>query len=60
MRSEFFGNPEARDTVRKGAKIINEYINAGWRITSPEDEVEENACSSNKKFEQKTDETVIS
>ena len=37
MRSEFYGVSEARDTVRKGAKLINEYIAAGWTIVSPEE-----------------------
>lgn len=27
--------PEARDTVRKGAKLLQEYIDNGWSITPP-------------------------
>jgi hypothetical protein len=37
MRTTYYGVAEARDTVRKGAKIINEYINAGWDIVAPEE-----------------------
>lgn len=41
MRAQFFGTQENRDTVRKGSKIINEYLDAGWTLISPE-EVSEN------------------
>lgn len=29
------GQPEARDTVRKGAKLLQEYIDNGWQILPP-------------------------
>ena len=36
IRTDYSGVSETRDTVRKGAKLINEYIDAGWSITSPD------------------------
>lgn len=35
IRTDYFGVAETRDTVRKGAKLINEYIDAGWKIAPP-------------------------
>jgi hypothetical protein len=40
IRAAYLGSAENRDTVRKGAKLINEYLEAGWTILSPEDVVE--------------------
>ena len=31
---------EAVDTTRKGAKLINEYLDAGWKIIPPSDEID--------------------
>lgn len=31
---------EAVDTTRKGSKILNEYLDAGWRILPPSDEID--------------------
>lgn len=39
FRAEYVGEPEHRDTVRKGSKIFYEYLNAGW-INEPEPEPE--------------------
>lgn len=33
FRSNFYGDLEHRDTVRKGSKLIYEYIDAGWSIS---------------------------
>ena len=30
FRSEYIGDLEHRDTVRKGSKLLYEYIDAGW------------------------------
>lgn len=38
LRSEYAGEVEHRDTVRKGAKIFYEYLNAGW-IRNPDEVV---------------------
>lgn len=35
FRASYTGEVEHRDTVRKGAKLLNEYINAGWNISPP-------------------------
>lgn len=34
-RTAYSGIAEHRDTVRKGSKLLYEYINAGWNITEP-------------------------
>ena len=36
FRSEYIGNLEHRDTVRKGSKLLYEYIDAGW-VNEPND-----------------------
>lgn len=36
LRSEYTGEVEHRDTIRKGAKLFYEYYNAGW-IRNPDD-----------------------
>lgn len=36
LRSEYTGEVEHRDTIRKGAKLFYEYLNAGW-IRNPND-----------------------
>ena len=36
FRSEYIGNLEHRDTVRKGSKLLYEYIDAGW-VNAPND-----------------------
>lgn len=36
FRSEYIGDLEHRDTVRKGSKLLYEYINAGW-VNEPND-----------------------
>lgn len=33
FRSNFYGELEHRDTVRKGSKLLYEYIDAGWNIS---------------------------
>lgn len=35
LRSDYYGEEEHRDTVRKGAKLFYEYLQAGW-IKNPE------------------------
>lgn len=35
MRSEQYGTQEHRDTTRKGAKLLLEYIDNGWDLTNP-------------------------
>ena len=40
IRAEFYGTPESRETIRKGAKLINEYLEAGWELNPPEEEME--------------------
>lgn len=35
FRSSYYGNLEHRDTVRKGSKMLYEYIDAGWEIKPP-------------------------
>lgn len=35
FRASFSGDLEHRDTVRKGAKLINEYLEEGWNIAPP-------------------------
>ena len=38
FRSEYVGDLEHRDTVRKGSKLLYEYIDAGW-VNEPKDNV---------------------
>ena len=38
LRTEFTGEPEHRDTIRKGSKLFYEYLNAGW-IKNPENAI---------------------
>jgi len=61
MRSEHFGASESRDTIRKGAKLINEYIGAGWDIVAPV-EIEQSEIETNKRevFEKKADGSGVS
>ena len=33
FRANVLGNIEARDTIRKGSKLLLEYIDAGWSIS---------------------------
>ena len=40
IRAEFYGAPESRETIRKGAKLINEYLEAGWELNPTEEEME--------------------
>lgn len=40
FRSEYIGDLEHRDTVRKGSKLLYEYINAGWVNEPSEDKVD--------------------
>ena len=35
FRTDYYGKYEHRDTVRKGAKILLEYLEEGWNITPP-------------------------
>ena len=35
FRADYYGNLEHRDTIRKGSKMIYEYIDAGWEIKPP-------------------------
>lgn len=61
MRSAHFGVTESRDTIRKGAKLINEYISAGWDLVSPADEASvEPSIPRRESFEQKVDGTCVS
>lgn len=39
FRSEYIGNLEHRDTVRKGSKLLYEYIDAGW-VNEPRDNID--------------------
>lgn len=39
LRSEFTGEQEHRDTIRKGSKLFYEYLSAGW-IKNPEESSE--------------------
>ena len=32
-RAKYYGNIENRDTVRKGSKLLYEYLNAGWDLS---------------------------
>ena len=32
-RAKYYGNIENRDTVRKGSKLLYEYLNAGWNLS---------------------------
>jgi len=36
LRSEYIGEEEHRDTIRKGAKLLYEYLQAGW-VRNPEE-----------------------
>ena len=38
FRSEYVGDLEHRDTVRKGSKLLYEYIDAGW-VNEPKDNI---------------------
>lgn len=38
LRAEYTGEPEHRDTIRKGSKLFYEYLNAGW-IKNPENSI---------------------
>ena len=38
FRSEYIGDLEHRDTVRKGSKLLYEYIDAGW-VNEPKDNI---------------------
>lgn len=40
FRSEYIGDLEHRDTVRKGSKLLYEYIDAGWVNEPSEDKVD--------------------
>lgn len=40
-----YGETDTRETVRKGGKLLNEYLEAGWNLTPPP----ANDCSSCKK-----------
>ena len=40
FRQEYFKAPEARDTTRKGAKLLYEYLDAGWDLTRSTDNTE--------------------
>lgn len=35
FRQQYYNESEARDTTRKGGKLINEYLEAGWNIVAP-------------------------
>ena len=35
FRADYYGSFEHRDTIRKGSKMIYEYIDAGWEIKPP-------------------------
>lgn len=63
MRTDYSGTVEHRDTVRKGAKLINEYISEGWDIVPPSgdknDESETN-FEQRHSFEIKGDGTGVS
>ena len=32
-RAKYYGNIENRDTVRKGSKLLYEYLDAGWNLS---------------------------
>ncbi len=51
IRTDFYGVAEHRDTVRKGSKLLNEYLEAGWDLLPPGNDIkneidpEEPPCS---------------
>ena len=47
FRSEFNGDLEHRDTVRKGSKLLYEYIDAGW-VNEPSGDKVDFGCSNEK------------
>lgn len=47
FRNETLGINEARDTIRKGAKLLQEYIDAGWDI-KPNSNSSVNFCQTNE------------
>lgn len=61
LRAEFYKEVEHGDTVRKGSKILYEFLKAGWSIVPPEDvsdDIYKDTYSST--FEYKTDGSVYS
>lgn len=60
IRADYLGVAETRDTVRKGAKIINEYIDAGWSLTAPSEATQEEDVTDKASFESKADGTCVS
>lgn len=36
LRTNYYGIAENRDNVRKGGKLINEYLQAGWNLMPPD------------------------
>lgn len=41
IRSDFYGIAEHRDTVRKGSKLLYEYLDAGWLVAEPVEPVKD-------------------
>lgn len=35
FRTQYYGEPEARDTTRRGGKLLMEYFNSGWELSPP-------------------------
>lgn len=51
IRSDFVGSLEHRDTVRKGSKLLYEYLDAGWDIVEPDGENNTFTTSYTEKWE---------
>jgi hypothetical protein len=60
MRASYYGTIEHRDTVRKGSKIINEYIDAGWDLVPQFSADTEESLELKSTVELKKDGTTVS
>jgi hypothetical protein len=50
FREKFNGESEHRDTVRKGSKLLNEYLDEGWELIPPS-----SSTTTNTDFSEKTE-----
>lgn len=60
LRSNFYGVVEHRDTVRKGCKILNEYLDAGWDLIPKDITENEESLKLNSSVELKRDGSLVS
>lgn len=54
MRAQYLGEPEHRDTIRKGSKLLLEYLDAGWDLEPPKE------IDYKESIEKRKDGTIVS